>query len=247
MKTWLTVLLTALLLLPLTGCDSETGITVVNNLGVDLTYLEIMNQEELGTTWGEGMANGSSDLAYIHQGAEGTVRIQATDAYGSVYELPAVYVHDGAELSLELEGGTLYARHYFEDTLWEETGIYDPGFAAPVTVPDVAEPDEPIEPDVEPVEIENPVEPEVDVSGTPNGILKGTWTHSDSDYSITFDGVEAFSWECYEGIINGTYQYDGDYTIELYYDGTVQCFTYHSEEDYLVEEGDAGSWYSRQS
>ncbi len=251
MKTWLTVLLTALLLLLLTGCDAETGITVVNNLGVDLTYLEIMNQEELGTTWGDGMANGASDLAYVHQGAEGTVCIQATDTYGSTYALPAVYVHDGVELRLELEEGILYARHFYEDTLWEETGLYDPGFDAPVTVPDV-EPD--AEPDVEPapytpVEADpvEPIEPEVDVSGTPNGILMGSWAHSDEDYSITFDGVKSFSWNCYEGIVNGTYQYDGDYTVELHYDGIVRYFSYNSEGDYLVEEGDAGSWYSRQS
>ncbi len=228
--------LLAALLMTLTGCDSEAGITIVNNLGMDLAYLEILNGEGIGTTWGDGLPKGASDLAYVHQGAEGTVSIRATDVYGNMYELPAVYVHDGTELSLEIESTILYARHYYADELWEETGMYSSGFT-PV------EPDEPVVSIAE----DEPVEPDAPVVNNAHDELAGDWLYSDGDYSISLDYSDGFVWDGPEGMIYGAYSYDGDSNIELYYDDIVCYVTYHREEGRLTFEGDAGSWYSRQN
>ncbi len=107
MKKLLSVILALVMLFALTACGGggQEGIWFNNELGFDLTMIEIITENDTGVTLVNGIANGHSELLQLDM-KEGYADVTATDPEGNTLEFVNVYLYDGTDVTFVMEDGT---------------------------------------------------------------------------------------------------------------------------------------------
>ncbi len=124
MKKLFSLLITLLFLLSLTACGEPKGVTITNELGVDLITVSVLDENEEGMILPSGIEAGGTDIVYLALGSGGYVTVDAEDAAHNTYHF-SVYLRDGVDMRLWNDyAGNVWAEYPYNDDAQQYEGVY---------------------------------------------------------------------------------------------------------------------------
>ncbi len=230
MKKLISILAVIIMLFTFVACGEEEdlGVTIVNDLDADLIDVKIGISDGSinGIILAEKLAIGESavvSLQEICNDSEGFVSIVAMDDDANIYSFFEVMMYDGIEIKLTgNKDSNIYAEYPYNGSIAQYSGKYVPGESYDETEAQTEEPGNELY----------------------NEVIEGEWLHSDDGSVLVLDGVENYTWTIGSEVVTGTYIFDGE-TLTLNTDEGGYSIGILDEEDHLIIEGDAGSYYYR--